>query len=393
MLHQLEGSQAIAKAVALCRPGMVCAYPITPQTHIVEHLGELIHAEELWNCDYVNVESEMAAISVTIGSQAAGVRSYTATSSQGLLYMQEGVYNASGLELPMVMTLGNRAIGSPINIWNDHSDAMSVRDAGWIMLFPETNQEAADLHIQAFKIAETLQCPVMVCVDGFVLTHAYERVDIPSPEMVDDFLPHYEPRFCLDAANPLAIGTMVPPEYFMEVRYLAHKKQLGALKIIEQVGKDFYKKFDRHSGGLIRTYKTEEAKTIIVAMGSVLGTIKDTVDELNAQGEKYGVVSVVSYRPFPAEALRAALAHAQHVVVVEKALAVGTGGILFQELELPLKNIVRKISSIIAGLGGRAITKSMLKYALKQDEREIFLGLDQNVVAEKIQLVKSCCCK
>ncbi|MDR3179836.1 MAG: hypothetical protein LBT70_02965 [Holosporaceae bacterium] len=393
MLHQLEGSQAIAKAVALCRPGMVCAYPITPQTHIVEHLGELVHAEELWNCDYLNVESEMAAISVTIGSQAAGVRSYTATSSQGLLYMIEGVYNASGLELPIVMTLGNRAIGSPINIWNDHSDAMAVRDAGWIMLFPETNQEAVDLHIQAFKIAETLQCPVMICVDGFVLTHAYERVDLPSQEMVDNFLPPYKPHFCLDVANPLAIGTMVPPEYFMEVRYLAHQKQLKAPKIIDHIEKDFYEKFERHSGGLIRTYQTKKAKTIIVAMGSVLGTIKDTVDELNARGEKYGVVSIVSYRPFPFEALEAALANAQHVVVVEKALAVGVGGILFQEIKLSLKNTPKKISSIIAGLGGRAITKSMLKQALKQDEQEIFLGLAQDVVPKEFQTIKNCCSK
>ncbi|MDR2681983.1 MAG: hypothetical protein LBB29_02975 [Holosporaceae bacterium] len=405
MLHQLEGSQAIAKAVALCRPGMVCAYPITPQTHIVEHLGELVHAGELWNCDYVNVESEMAAISVTIGSQAAGVRSYTATSSQGLLYMIEGVYNASGLELPIVMTLGNRAIGSPINIWNDHSDAMAVRDAGWIMLFPETNQEAADLHIQAFKIAETLQCPVMVCVDGFVLTHAYEQVDIPSQEMVDDFLPHYKPQVCLDVANPLAIGTMVPPEYFMEVRYLAHKKQFEALKIIEHEEKNFHEKFERHAGGLIRTYKTEGAETIIVAMGSVLGTIKDTVDELNAQGGKFGVVSIVSYRPFPSEALEAALAIAPHVVVVEKALAVGIGGILSQEVKLCLKNPRKKVSSIIAGLGGRAITKSMLKHCLEhdlhwekilsweEDHREIFLGLNHDTIKKEFESVKNCCCK
>ena len=155
MLHQLEGSYAVAKAIALCRPGVVCAYPITPQTHIVEGVGELVRSGELKNCEYLNVESEMAAISVAIGSEAVGVRSYTATSSQGLLYMMEAVYNASGLELPIVMTLGNRAIGSPINIWNDHTDAMSARDAGWIMLFAENNQEAIDLHIQAFKIAET----------------------------------------------------------------------------------------------------------------------------------------------------------------------------------------------------------------------------------------------
>ena len=170
MLHQIEGAQAIAHAVAMCRPKVVCAYPITPQTHIVEKLGEMVHAGEVENCAFINVESEMAALSVAIGSQASGVRSYTATSSQGLLYMMEAVYNASGMQLPIVMTLGNRTIGAPLNIWNDHSDAMSARDAGWLMLFAETNQEALDLHIQAFKIAETVGCPVMVCRSRFANT-------------------------------------------------------------------------------------------------------------------------------------------------------------------------------------------------------------------------------
>ena len=181
MLKQIEGSHAMAEAIALCRPEVICAYPITPQTHIVEGLGELVRTGELKNCEFINVESEFAALSVAIGASAAGARAYTATSSQGLLFMAEAVYNASGLGLPIVMTLGNRAIGAPINIWNDHSDAMSMRDAGWMQLFAETNQEAVDLHIQAFRLAEELSMPVMVCVDGFILTHAVERIDIPGP--------------------------------------------------------------------------------------------------------------------------------------------------------------------------------------------------------------------
>ena len=168
---------------------MICAYPITPQTHIVEGLGELVKSGELGHCEFINVESEFAALSVAIGSSAAGARSYTATASQGILYMAEAVYNAAGLGLPIVMTIGNRAIGAPINIWNDHSDSMSLRDAGWIQLYAETNQEAADLHIQAFRLAEALSIPVMVCVDGFILTHAYDRVDIPTQEEVDAYLP------------------------------------------------------------------------------------------------------------------------------------------------------------------------------------------------------------
>ena len=180
MLKQIEGSHAMAEAIALCRPEVVCAYPITPQTHIVEGVGDLVREGDLKNCEFINVESEFAALSVAIGASAAGARAYTATASQGLLFMAEAVYNASGLGLPIVMTLGNRAIGAPINIWNDHSDAMSMRDAGWMQMFAETNQEAVDLHIQAFRLAEELSMPVMVCVDGFILTHAFERVDIPD---------------------------------------------------------------------------------------------------------------------------------------------------------------------------------------------------------------------
>src|SRR6266516_5477374 len=198
MIEQLEGSKAVAHAVALCRPQVVCAYPITPQTHIVEGLGELVRTGDLEDCEFINVESEFAALSVAIGSSAAGARSYTATASQGLLFMAEAVYNASGLGLPIVMTIGNRAIGAPINIWNDHSDSMSMRDAGWIQLFAETNQEALDLHIQAFRLAEILSCPVMVCMDGFILSHAYERVDVPTQHDVDAYLPPFEPRQILD---------------------------------------------------------------------------------------------------------------------------------------------------------------------------------------------------
>src|SRR6187397_288682 len=216
MLKQTEGSRAVAEAIALCRTQVICAYPITPQTHIVEGLGEMVKDGSLANCEYINVESEFAAMSVAIGASAAGVRTYTATSSQGLLFMAEAVYNAAGLGLPIVMTIGNRAIGAPINIWNDHSDSMALRDAGWIQLFAETNQEAADLHIQAFRLAEELSCPVMVCVDGFILTHAYDRVDIPGQAEVDAYLPPFEPVQVLDCDDPVSIGAMVGPDAFFE---------------------------------------------------------------------------------------------------------------------------------------------------------------------------------
>src|SRR5512146_984693 len=229
MLRQTEGSRAVAAAVALCRPEVICAYPISPQTHIVEALGEIVGSGELKPCEFINVESEFAAMSVAIGSSAAGARTYTATASQGLLFMAEAGYNASGLGLPIVMTVANRAIGAPINIWNDHSDSMSQRDCGWIQLFAETNQEAADLHIQAFRLGEELSLPVMVCMDGFILTHAFERVDLPTQQQVDAYLPPYEPRQVLDPAEPVSIGAMVGPEAFMEVRYLAHVRHLRVL--------------------------------------------------------------------------------------------------------------------------------------------------------------------
>lgn len=221
MLKQIEGSKAVADAVAACRPQVICAYPISPQTHIVEGLSVLVKNGSLENCEFINVESEFAAMSVAIGASATGARTYTATASQGLLYMIEAVYNASGLGLPIVMTVANRAIGAPINIWNDHSDSMSQRDSGWLQLYAETNQEATDLHVQAFKIAEELSLPVMVCMDGFILTHAYERVDVPEQAQVDRFLPAYSPRQMLDPVNPVSIGAMVGPEAFTEVKYMA----------------------------------------------------------------------------------------------------------------------------------------------------------------------------
>jgi pyruvate ferredoxin oxidoreductase alpha subunit len=362
MLKQIEGSRAVAETVALCRPEVVCAYPISPQTHIVEGVGELVKTGALAPCEFINVESEFAAMSVAIGASAAGARTYTATASQGLLFMVEAIYNASGLGLPIVMTVANRAIGAPINIWNDHSDALSQRDSGWIQLFAETNQEAADLHIQAFRLAEALSLPVMVCMDGFILTHAYEQVDLPTQAEVDAFLPPYAPRQVLDPLDPVTIGAMVGPEAFTEVRYLAHYRQLEALEMIPDLAQDFAAAFGRDSGGLIRPYRLEDAETVVIALGSVLGTIKDVVDEMREAGVKIGVLAIVSYRPFPAEAIRAAMQHAKRWVVVEKALAVGMGGVVSTDVRMALDPALHQVgTSAIAGLGGRAITKDSLR--------------------------------
>jgi pyruvate ferredoxin oxidoreductase alpha subunit len=385
MLKQIEGSRAVAEAVALCRPEVICAYPISPQTHIVEGLGEMVRSGAIERCEFINVESEFAAMSVAIGASAAGARAYTATASQGLLYMAEALFNASGLGLPIVMTVANRAIGAPINIWNDHTDAMSQRDCGWIQLFAETNQEALDLHIQAFRLAEELSLPVMVCMDGFILTHAYERVDVPTQAQVDAYLPPFVPRQVLDPGEPVSIGAMVGPEAFMEVRYLAHAKQMRALELIPDWAAEFRRAFDREAGGLVRAYRTEDAETIVVALGSVLGTVKDTVDELRERGVKIGVVGIACFRPWPLAAVRAALANARRVVVLEKSLAVGIGGIVSTNVRTALPGRATPVYTVIAGLGGRAITKASLARmfaAAIADELEptTFLDLDRQVV-------------
>jgi pyruvate ferredoxin oxidoreductase alpha subunit len=390
MLKQIEGSHAVAEAVALCRPEVICAYPISPQTHIVEGLGEMVKSGALADCAFLNVESEFAAMSVAIGSSATGARTYTATASQGLLFMAEAVYNASGLGLPIVMTVANRAIGAPINIWNDHSDSMSQRDSGWLQLFAETNQEALDLHIQAFKLGEALSMPVMVCMDGFILTHAYERVEMPAQAEVDAFLPPYEPRQVLDPAEPVSIGAMVGPEAFMEVRYLAHAKQIMALDLIPEIADEFAQRFGRASGGLVNGYRTEDAETVVVALGSVIGTLKDVVDEMREDGVRIGVLGIRSFRPFPLAAVRAALQGAKRVVVLEKSFSVGLGGVVSTDVRLALSGIQLHGYTVVAGLGGRAITKASLYRTLREAVADAlpplsFMDLDWTIVNRQLE--------
>ena len=408
MLRQIEGSQAVAAAVAMCRPEVICAYPITPQTHIVEALSAMVKKGDL-NAEFLNVESEFAALSVAIGASATGARAYTATASQGLLYMSEAVYNAAGLGLPIVMTVANRAIGAPINIWNDHSDAMSQRDAGWLQLYAETNQEALDLHIQAFRIAEWLSVPVMVCMDGFLLTHASERADIPAPAQVDAFLPRYDPRQVLDPAEPVSIGAMVGPEAFTEVRYLAHERMQQALQVIPAVAAEFDAEFGRPSGGLVRPYLTEDAEIVVVALGSVLGTVKDAVDELREDGLRVGVLGITSFRPFPDQAIRDALTagrvtggddplsppRVRHLVVLERALSPGTGGIVTADLRTALAGRPAPgMSTVVDGLGGRAITSKSLralvaKAAAGELEPFSFLDLDTSLVERELARMRA----
>jgi len=391
MLSQIEGSQAVARAITLCRPEVIAAYPISPQTHIVESLSDRVRTGELTPCEYLMVESEFGAMSACIGASGAGARAYTATSSQGLLFMAEALFNASGLGLPIVMTVANRAIGAPINIWNDHSDSMSMRDSGWIQLFAESNQEAVDLHLQAFKLAETLSVPVMVCMDGFVLTHAFEQVDLPTQEEVDAFLPSFVPQQMLDPDDPVTIGAMVGPEAFAEVKYLMHAKQVAALDEIPRIEAEFAAAFERSSGGLVRSYRAEDAETVVVGLGSVLGTIEEVVDAMREDGVSIGALAISCFRPWPIDEVRNALRGAKRVVVVEKAFAVGVGGIVGQNVRLALSGLPIEVYDVVAGLGGRPITQSSLRGLFtkvvesRMDPRPLhFLDLDVALVEREL---------
>ena len=261
MKEFLEGSMAVAKSVKLCRPGVISAYPITPQTHIVEELAQMV-ADGHLNAQFVNVESEHSAASVVLGAVAAGVRSYTATSSQGLFLMAEVVFNIAGLRLPLVMTCANRAISAPINIWNDQQDSVSLRDSGWIQLYVEDLQETVDYHIMGYRLSEdkSVMLPVMICMDGFILTHGIETVDMPTQEQVDKFLPAYKALYKLDPQDPITIGPLVDAEYYMETRYAINQTHKEALDIIPKITAEFSKVFGRTYNGLVEGYRLEDAE-------------------------------------------------------------------------------------------------------------------------------------
>ncbi|MES0396162.1 MAG: transketolase C-terminal domain-containing protein [Syntrophobacteria bacterium] len=389
MLKQIEGSHAVAHVVAQCRPNVISAYPITPQTHIVEGLADIVGAGQL-DAEFINVESEFSAASVVLGASAAGARAYTATSSQGLLLMSEVIYCIAGMRLPIVMTCANRAISAPLSIWNDHQDSMAVRDAGWIQLHAEDNQEASDLHIQAFKIAEQTFLPVMVCMDGFILTHAYEPVDLPEQKEVDDFLPTFKPRHIVDPRWPRGIGLFADPRFYMETRYILHRALEKSEETIKEVSSEFAKAFGRESGGFIKTYKLEEADVVVVSMGSVVGTIKELIDQLEEEGKKVGLLQICSYRPFPRKEVYRALKDKMNIVVLEKCISLGRGGILASDVRWSFPRAEKKdrdISSFVAGLGGRNISIDDLRYMVEKVEKEPvefeFLGLRTELIAEK----------
>lgn len=386
-----EGSLAVAEVVRLCKPGVISAYPITPQTHIVEELAQIV-ADGKLNTQFVNVESEHSALSCVLGAVAVGVRAYTATSSQGLFYMGEVVFNLAGLRLPLVMTCANRAISAPINIWNDQQDSVSLRDAGWIQLYAEDIQEAIDLHLIAYRLGEdkSMMLPVMVCMDGFILTHGIETVDMPTQEQVDKFLPAYQPLYKLDPQNPITMGPLVDPDAYTETRYAIEKTQEEALKLIPKITVEFAKVFRRQYNGLVEEYRTKDADRVIVAMGSVCGTIKEVIDELRVKGKKVGLLKITSYRPFPRQEIYEVLKNIPKVAVLDRALSLGSYAPLVSEIKALFFGKKKKpqvVSSFIVGLGGRDITKDSIKEMLRlltsKERAAEFIDLKPELLKEK----------
>ncbi|MGV8175769.1 MAG: pyruvate synthase subunit PorA [Methanothrix sp.] len=355
----VEGSYAVAHAVMCCRPDVISAYPITPQTHIVENLSQMVADGEL-DSEFLTVDSEFSALSVLVGAYAAGGRCYSSTTSQGLALMYEVLYNVSGLRMPIVMNVANRAMGAPLNIWNDQQDAIGARDVGWIQIYAENVQEAVDATLQAYKIAEdqNILTPVMVCMDGFILTHVYEPVELLDKERSREFLPDYKPGDILDPAHPKTFGAFADPSTYTEFRYQQFEAQIKALSKIEDVARQFEEAFGRYYGGLLDGYFLDDAETVIVTLGSVVGTIKDAIDAMRKEGKKVGLLKIRSYRPFPVQALRKALKNAAVIAVLEKDVAIGGEAGLVTDLKAAFYNsrIRTPIIGFAAGLGGRDIT-------------------------------------
>ncbi|HCU91325.1 MAG TPA: pyruvate ferredoxin oxidoreductase [Actinobacteria bacterium] len=385
MAGQIEGSRAVAKAVASCRPDLICGCQGTVPGSIMAALAGQTRRGALARYGIVDTDSEAAAIAAALRAAGSGARAYTAAASQGLLQASEAVFNAAGLGLPVVMTAVTQPDATGASSWDDHSDAMSQRDSGWVQLYAETIQEAADLHIQAFRIAEALSVPVMVCVNGSLLTGATGPAGIADQDRVDAFLPRRVPG----AAGPVPLGRASDPEAFTEVRYLTHARQLRALGLIPGVAAEFREVFGRESGGLVRPYRLDGARTIVVALSSALGTIKEAVDGLRAHGMRIGALGITSYRPFPLLAVRQHLAGARQLVVVERALAPGIGGVLASDIQSALRQVPVPVSTVIAGLGGRQVSVASLREALADaDEGALepvtFLGLNTALVEREL---------
>jgi len=373
----MEISRGIAEAVKACRPQVIASFPITPQTHIIEHLAQMVADGEL-DCQYIPSDSEFASASIVHGASAAGVRAYTASASQGLLLMTEVLWNMAGTRLPVVLTGANRGLSPPINIQCDHQDTFSLRDSGVMQMYVEDAQESCDAHIQAYKLAEDpdVLLPIMVCVDGWNLTHAWEPIELLDQELVDKFLPPYHPVQHLTPDNPITYGAWADDRPLMEYRYMMQKAMDRAKSKVVEVADEFNKMFGRHHGGLIQEYRMDDAEIGVLGMGSIVGTIKAAIDEMRAEGIKVGLVKVRFYRPFPADEIIKAVRNTKCIAVIDRNISLGAGGALAADVKVALYNLKDRPLALgcLVGLGGREITKSTVRNIVARAQKAIDTG-------------------
>ena len=387
MKQVAEGSQAVSEAVRLAKVQVIAAYPITPQTHIVEELSEYC-ANGTLNARFICVESEHSAMAALIGAASSGVRTFTASSSHGLAYMHELLHWASGARLPIVMANVNRALGPGWNIWLDQTDSLSQRDTGWIQLYCEDSQDALDTTLIAYRLAESVNLPVMVVLDAFFLSHTYEPVDIPDQETVNAFLPPLSPRFQLDTANPAAFNQFVAPQAYMEMRYNIQTAMQRVQQNYNDIAQDFKDIFGRDSR-LAENVHCDDAEIIFVTAGTTVSTCRQAVDRLRHAGEKAGLLKLKMFRPFPVDFFKQVLNGKQKVAVIDRNCSFGASGIFAQELRAALYNAEAppKIFGFIAGLGGRDVTPETIediywqtKKADRLQTENMWIGLDQETL-------------
>jgi pyruvate ferredoxin oxidoreductase alpha subunit len=362
MKKVITGNHAVAIGAKLCRAEVVPAYPITPQTLIIEHIADFVNDGEM-DAKFLTMESEHSVMSAAAAASAAGARVFTATSSQGLAFMYEMLYATAPLRLPVVMVNANRTLTSPPGIWCEYNDSMGVRDSGWLQVYVEDNQEALDMVIQSYRIGEDKRVllPIMPCLDGFVLTHTVEPVEVPQQEDVDSFLPPYTPDITLDPARPAMIGTFMPAEYIMEMRRQTVEAVESAKKVIGEINNEFAKSFGRDYGGLIDTYRMEDAEAALITIGTVTSTSREVVDELRREGKKVGLVKLRFFRPFPCEELKKVLSNVNAVGVVDRSISYHGGGPAFNEVCSAIYGMSMPVVNHLAGIGGRDVTEKQIK--------------------------------
>ncbi|HYA15697.1 MAG TPA: pyruvate ferredoxin oxidoreductase [Syntrophales bacterium] len=361
MKRVIEGSHAVAEAVRLAGVQVISAYPITPQTHIVEILSEYC-ASGTMNARFLRVESEHSALAALIGAQSCGVRTFTATASQGLALMHELLHWTSGARLPIVMAEVNRALAPGWNIWTDQTDSLAQRDTGWIQMYCEDGQEVLDSMLQAYRLAERVYLPVMVVLDAFYLSHTYESVDVPTQEEVDRFLPRYQPRFQLDTENPCAFGQLVPPGAYMKMRYDIAGAMEESQNFLDGIQEEFYGIFQRRYDP-VEAICCEDAEIIFITSGTVTSTCRLVIQNLRAKGEKVGILKMKLFRPFPVAMVREASSRAKKIAVIDRNFSFGASGIFAQEVRAALCNVPEHppVFGYIAGIGGLDVTVELLE--------------------------------